>query len=204
MNLADESPKNRPPLGLPVGSVRALLTLFIIAVVTVSVAKGRELDILWIETLLTALAHYFTSRRFIDLPPHVLKTIQQQDLIEDDHHPLFLPRHTIRFLIIAAFVALGVYLYQEKRLLETRSVSLLGIVAAYVLGGIVRGLGAWVVRRRRSQHSPSRLYGDLRAIVVLSAVILVGIPELLDAEASLPPEAHKVALGLLLFYFGSR
>tara|TARA_B100000530_G_scaffold37579_1_gene21748 strand:- start:125 stop:244 length:120 start_codon:yes stop_codon:yes gene_type:complete len=39
---------------------------------------------------------------------------------------------------------------------------------------------------------------------VLGAVILVGIPELLDAEASLPPEAHKVALGLLLFYFGSR
>ena len=76
-------------------------------------------------------------------------------------------------------------------------------IAAYVLGCIVRGLGAWV-GRRRSQHSPSRLWGDLRAIVVLGAVILVGIPELLDAEASLPPEAHKVALGLLLFYFGSR
>ena len=148
------------------------------------------------------LAHYFTSRRFIDLPPHVLKKIQEEDLVEDDHHPLFLPRHTIRFLIIAAFVALGVYLYQEKRLLEARSVSLLGIVAAYVLGCIVRGIGAWV--GRRSKNPPSRLWGDVKAIVVLGAVILVGIPELLDAEASLPPEAHKVALGLLLFYFGSR
>jgi len=202
MNLADESPKKRPPLGLPVGSVRALLTLFIIAVVTMSVAKGRDLDILWIETLLISLAHYFTSRRFIDLPPDVLKKIQEEDLIEDDHQPLFLPRHTIRFLIIAAFVSLGVYLYQEKRLLEPRSVSLLGIVAAYVLGCIVRGLAAWV--GRRSENPPSRLWGDLKALVVLGAVILVGIPELLDAEASLPPEAHKVALGLLLFYFGSR
>lgn len=69
MNLADESPKNSPPLGQPVGSVRALLTLFIIAVVTMSVAKGRDLYILWIETLLISLAQYFTSRRFIDLPP---------------------------------------------------------------------------------------------------------------------------------------
>ena len=134
MNLEDESPKKRPPLGLPVGSVRALLTLFIIAVVTVSVAKGRELDILWIETLLIALAHYFTSRRFIDLPPDVLKKIKEEGLVENDHHPLFLPRHTIRFLIISAFVGLGVYLYREERLLEPRAVSLLGMVAVYVLG----------------------------------------------------------------------
>lgn len=202
MNLEDESPKKRPPLGLPVGSVRALLTLFIIAVVAISVAKGRKLDILWIETLLIALAHYFTSRRFIDLPPHVLRKIREEHLIEDDHHPLFLPRHTIRFLIIATFVALGVYLYEEKRLLEPRAVSLLGIVAAYVLGCLVRGFGAWL--GGRSKAPPSRLWGDLKALVVLGAVVLVGIPELLDAEASLPPEAHKVALGLLLFYFGSR
>lgn len=202
MNIEDESPKKRPPLGLPVGSVRALLTLFIIAVVTVSVAKGRKLDILWIETLLIALAHYFTSRRFIDLPPHVLKKIQEDGLIEDDHHPLFLPRHTIRFLIIAAFVALGVYLYRENRLLEPRAVSLLGIVAAYVLGCLVRGFGAWL--GRRTKKPPSRIWSDLKALTVLGVVILVGVPELLDAEVSLPPEAHKVALGLLLFYFGSR
>lgn len=198
MNLEDESPKKRPPLGLPVGSVRALLTLFIIAVVTVSVAKGRELDILWIETLLIALAHYFTSRRFIDLPPDVLKKIKEEGLVENDHHPLFLPRHTIRFLIISAFVGLGVYLYREERLLEPRAVSLLGMVAVYVLGCLARGFGAWLGRTRKP---PSRLWGDIKAVV---AIVVVGVPELLDAEASLPPEAHKVALGLMLFYFGSR
>jgi hypothetical protein len=202
MNLEDESPKKRPPLGLPVGSVRALLTLFIIAVVTFSVAKGRNLDILWIETLLIALAHYFTSRRFIDLPPNLLKKIQEEGLIEDEPHPLFLPRHTIRFLIIAAFVSLGVYLNRENRLLEPRAVSLLGIVAAYVLGCLVRGFGTWL--GRKTNKPPSRIWGDLKALAVLVAIVVVGVPELLDAEVSLPPEAHKIALGLLLFYFGSR
>lgn len=125
-------------------------------------AKVRDFDILWIETLLFALAHYFTSRRFIDLPSHVLKKIQEEELLEDDHHPLFLSRHTIRFLFFDAFVA---YLYQEKRLLEARSVLLLGIVAAYVLGCIVRGIGAWL--GRRWENLLSRLWGDLNAIVVI-------------------------------------
>ena len=43
----EENPKKRPPLGLPVGSVRALLTLLTVGVVTRSVALGRELDVLW-------------------------------------------------------------------------------------------------------------------------------------------------------------
>jgi len=202
MSDHEESPKRRPPLGLPVGSVRALLTLFTIAVVTLNVANGRDLDSLWVETLLISLAHYFTSRRFINLPPHVLKKIKAEGLIEEEPHPLFLPRHSIRVLIIGAFVGLGYYLYREQRLLETRAVTLLGMVAAYILGCIVRGCGAWL--GSRSDNPPSRLWGDIKALVVLGAILAVGIPELLDVERPLPEEAHTVALGLMLFYFGSR
>lgn len=201
MPTKEVSPLKRPPLGLPVGSVRALLTLFIVGVVTRSVALGRDLDILWVETLLIALAHYFTTRRFVDLPPHVVKKIQAEGLIEDEKHPLFLPRHSIRFLLIAAFVGLGVYLYQENRLLEPRAVSLLGIVAAYVIGCLVRGFGAWLGGRR--EKPPSSLWGDLKALIVLGAVVTAGLPELLGTTPW-PDEIQKTALALLLFYFGSR
>ena len=76
------------------------------------------------------------------------------------------------------------------------------MVAAYVLGSPVRAFGAWL--GRKTNKPPSRIWGDLKAFFVLGAIVLVGVPELLDAEASLPPEANKVALGLMLFYFGSR
>lgn len=39
---------------------------------------------------------------------------------------------------------------------------------------------------------------------MLVAIVVVGVPELLDAKVTLPLKAHKVALGLMLFYFGSR
>ena len=67
--------KARPPLGLPYGSVRAILTLLIVAVVIVQIGRGREVELLWTETLMIALAHYFTSRRFIRLPPEVIRRL---------------------------------------------------------------------------------------------------------------------------------
>ena len=196
------SPKYWPPLGLPVGSVRALLTLFVVAIVTASVARGRDLDLIWTETLLIALAHYFTSRRFVSLPPEVLKRIQEEGLVEKEGNPLFLPRHSIRLLILAAFIGLGVFLYKQHRLMEPRAVSLLGIVAAYVLGAIFRGVGAWF--GSRTGRRPSSAWGDFKAIVVLLAVGIAGIPELFDVPDFLPAMAHRVALGMMLFYFGSR
>ena len=196
------SPKDWPPLGLPAGSVRALLTLTIMAVVVSSLAQKRELDILWIETLLIALAHYFTSRRFVGLPPAVVKRLEQEGVIDKEKNPLFLPRHTIRTLILAAFAGLAVYLYREQRLSEPRVLSLLGIVAAYVLGTLVRGICGWIGRWRSGR--PSRFWGDAEAVIVLSTLALVAIPELLNSTKLLPPEVHKVALGLVLFYFGSR
>ena len=202
MTESEEDPKYWPPLGLPVGSVRAILTLFIVAIVTLNAARGKELDLIWTETLLIAMAHYFTSRRFVSLPPDVLKRIQQEGILDQEVHPLYLPRHSIRVLILAAFVGLGVYLYRQNRLFVVESISPLGIVAAYVCGSIVRGIGAWFGRRTGRQ--PSSLWGDLKAMLVLLVVAVAGIPELLSMPELLPAVAHRIALAMMLFYFGSR
>lgn len=199
---ADESPKVWPPLGLPSGSVRALLTLLVVAVVVSNIARGRTVDILWTETLLIALAHYFTARRFVELPPDVREDLENQGVIERESNPLYLPRHSIRFLILLAFGGLGYYLYQENRWREPQAFGLLTMVAAYLLGTIVRGVTHWLHRRRAAP--PSRFWGDARAVIVLVALTLIAVPELMNLESTLPPDFEKAALGLVLFYFGSR
>ncbi len=106
-----------------------------------------------VETLLIALRftthvwaiHQSAARR-------VVKKIKAEGLIEDEKHPLLLPRHSIRFLLIAAFVGLGAYLLPEGRLLEPRAVPLPGIVAAYI-GCLVRGIAAWFGGRRKTPPS---------------------------------------------------
>lgn len=201
MQEFEGSPKTWPPLGLPTGSVRALLTLIIVAVVVAKYALGQDLDVLWIETLLIALAHYFTSRRFVALPPQVLQRLEQEGVIARERHPLYLPRNSIRSLIIASFVGLGIYLYREQRLLEARSIALLSMVFAYLLGTIVRAITGWFARRR--SRPPSGTWGDIKALVVLGALLAVAVPEFV-AGVDLPTVAHRIALGLTLFYFGSR
>ncbi len=197
------SPKLWPPLGLPVGSVRALLTLIVMAVVVSKLCRNLPLDSLWIQTLLIALAHYFTSRRFVSLPPDVVARLEQEGVIERERHPLFLPKNSIRTLIVLAFAGMGVYLYQTGQLHSNiPAVSLIGIVFAYLLGAIARTIGGWFNRYRA--NPPSGTWGDIKAMTVLIVLALAAIPEFLDLPFGLPPIFHQIALGMMLFYYGSR
>ena len=78
------SAHSHPPLGLPSGSIRAFLTLLIVAVVIVQSVRGQEIDMLWTETLMIALAHYFTSRRFVRLPPEVIDHLKKEGRLETE------------------------------------------------------------------------------------------------------------------------
>lgn len=196
------SPKTWPPLGMPTGSVRALLTLIIVAVVVTKMGLHRHLDPIWTETLLIALAHYFTSRRFVSLSPEVMRRLEDDGSIDRERHPLYLPKNTIRFAIIAAFIGLGIHLYRENRLIDENTIAMLSMVFAYLLGSIVGGIANWF-NRRRSQPA-SGTWGDIKALVVLGAMLLIAVVELLDQGPKLNPLVERIALGLTLFYFGSR
>ena len=196
------SPKTWPPLGLPTGSVRALLTLIVVAVVVTKMVFNRTLDFIWIETLLIALAHYFTSRRFVSLSPEVMRRLEDDGAIDRERHPLYLPKNTIRFVIIAAFVGLGIHLYREQRLFEEKTIALLSMVFAYLLGAIVGGISNWF-RLRRSQPA-SGTWGDIKALIVLASILLIAVVEILDQGPMLHPLVERIALALTLFYFGSR
>ncbi len=202
MNEFEGSPKTWPPLGLPTGSIRALLTLIVVAVVVTKITYARDLDALWIETLLIAMAHYFTSRRFVSLSPDVLLRLEQEGVIEKERHPLYLPRNSIRTIIVGAFVGLGIYLFREHRILETQALALLSVVFAYLLGGLVRGISYWWNRRRAKPASGT--WGDLKALIVLGSLVVVGGLELFVPDLRLPTYMHHIVLGMTLFYFGSR
>ncbi|MCY2991974.1 MAG: hypothetical protein NTY19_29460 [Planctomycetota bacterium] len=128
----------RAALGLPSGSIRALLTLLIVAVVVVQVVRGGEVELLWTETLMIALAHYFTSRRLVNLSPELIRRLTAEGQVEPESNPLYLPKHSIRTIIVLAFVGLTVYLFKEHRLVDSQALPLLGVVFAYMLGIVAR------------------------------------------------------------------
>lgn len=192
----------RRPLGLPSGSIRAILSLLIISVIVTRTVRSEPVGLLWVETLMIALAHYFTSRRFVDLPAEVLRRLEDDGVIEREGSPLYLPRHTIRILIFLIFAGLAVWLHRRGRLIEYESISLLGAVAVYFFGLLWRAV---VVRIQRWRPSPpQRRWQDIKAIVVLLLVGTVALAHLLGLGDLLPLRLDEMAVAAVLFYFGSR
>jgi len=182
---------NRPPLGLPRGSIRAILTLMIVAVVVAQMVRGGEIPLLWTETLMIAMAHYFASRRFIRLPPAEIKRLVDEGYIELEARPLYLPSYSIRLLLVVSFTTVGVYLYLHGRLLEPQALSILGVVFAYLLGVFLR-------------VETVRGWEDAKACVVLAVLIVTSAAYLFNYGDLVPKPMQAVTLGLVLFYFGSR
>ncbi len=163
----------------------------IVAVVIAQMVRGGEIHLLWTETLMIAMAHYFASRRFIRLPPEELKRLVDEGHIELEARPLYLPSYSIRLLLIVSFTAVGIYLYLHGRLLEPQALSILGVVFAYLLGVFLR------LRTVRG-------WEDAKAAVVLAVMLATSTAYLLNYGDSVPKPVQAVTLGLVLFYFGSR
>ncbi|MGQ0635038.1 MAG: hypothetical protein ACT4QC_10535 [Planctomycetaceae bacterium] len=198
-----DNPIARPPLGLPTGSVRALLTLLVLAVVIVQTVRGRTLDELWGETLLIALAHYFTSRRFVGLSPEVLARLESEGHVQKEMNPLYLPRHSIRAIVVLAFAGLAYYEFGIRHVRQFAEVPpVLITVGAYLAGILARLL---LGPRAAAAAAPrSRLWEDLKALAVILVMLATAIPYFLDRGDLVPPQGRSLALALVLFYFGSR
>ncbi|RLT09369.1 MAG: hypothetical protein DWI21_06220, partial [Planctomycetota bacterium] len=122
--------------------------------------------------------------------------------LEKERHPLYLPKNSIRTIVVGAFVGLGIYLYREPRLVTPEAVALLSMVFAYLLGAIVRSITGWFAKRR--SQPITGVWGDIKALIVLGAIVIAAVPALFDVGMQLPPLVDRIALGLTLFYFGSR
>lgn len=200
---ATDNPLARPPLGLPTGSVRALLALLIVGVIVVETVRGRQVDELWSETLLITLAHYFTSRRFVGLSPDVLKRLEQEGHLPVESNPLFLPKHSIRAAIVLSFAGLAYYVFAVQ---QVRSFTLVPPILITV-GSYLLGIFARLVFGKRTGEAAggqSRLWEDLKAISVILVMLATSVPFFLDHGDEVPRQLRSFTLAFVLFYFGSR
>ena len=192
----------RPPLGLPTGSVRAILTLLILAVVVHEIVLGRLVAVIWTETLVIALAYYFTYRRFVSLPREVIMRLQQEGALPREPNPLGLPQHSIRVLIVLTIAGLGAYLYREHRLLEPQVITIFGTALCYLLGVFVAAVTSWWSKGQKTLGT--HLWEDIKAGVVLLTVAATASLYFLHGPEMVPNWLQTTTVGLVLFYFGSR
>ncbi|MCA9069108.1 MAG: hypothetical protein KDA84_09310 [Planctomycetaceae bacterium] len=211
MTGSDTTPKQpmklRAPLGIPRGSIRASLTILVVGFIVFQTAEEQSIGLLWSETLMIMLAHYFTSRRFVELPRDVRAQLEAEGKIPVDANPLYLPKHSIRGLIVLAFVGLAWYLYSQGRLFESKSLTILGPVSGYFLGILAKVVVG--VFRKEGAAKPANWWDDIKAFATLLIVAATVAVEFLNWGNDLPlgltqEQLESTMLTLVLFYFGSR
>ena len=198
--------RNRGALGLPSGSIRAILTLMTVVFITVQTARGERVGLLWFESLMIVLAHYFASRRLVQMSPDLRARLTREGVLEAEPNPLYLPRHSLRLLIIASFVGLAAYLWRQGRILDPVAVPIFIAVGSYFLGIGFQSVMTWWRKGATKPHGSASRFDDIRAAFTLAAMGLIIILQLTGWHTFVPhaEKLEALPLALMLFYFGSR
>jgi hypothetical protein len=197
-------------LGLPSGSVRALLAILIFSTIwgLLVLQPFQEVPDYLRGLLFIIMGHYFASRRWTE-PATV-----------PGPPPLYLPRGSVRLFLVAGCIAVAALLHSRGQLttLEAHpgSVTLL-LVGGFLLGVCMNAVAVWW--RDRGYQSP-RIIEDVRALTSMTAAVLLlllvwnrVIPLLPSSsvESLLPQGLHlgpagpeHILAALVGFYFGSR
>ena len=205
--------KPRHALGLPAGSIRAVLALGVLGYLWVLVLSHSKDGIsvladprasqafIYMQVLMVLiLAHFYTAHG---------KTIGSA---VSDRSPLGLPRGSVRLFLLTAYMGLAFYMYRHHTsfsIPETGPVflSLAILISSFVLGHFI----TWVVRGV-SGGMPA-WFQDIQAWFALIALLTLGVIVIirlvinysLPYEKQIDPEVVEMVLaGFVGFYFGAR
>ncbi len=214
MTMDPLPPRPRQALGLPAGSVRALLGLSVLGLMwllltmrllpdqTEPAARAKlSAEFVYLQLLMILiLVHFFTAHGSSIRPG------------PGDRSPLGLPRGSVRFVLLAGYLGLAYYMWhhqlkfdyplQSNFLLE---VALL--LTAFFVGHVITGL----VRGATGAIPPA--FQDIEAWVALMALIVLGIlvviqvfinPGLSLGDQIEPALVEGILAALVGFYFGAR
>jgi hypothetical protein len=140
--------------------------------------------------VLVATAHYFGAR--------------SASPAAAGRQPLFLPRGSVRLIIVAGFVAVGYVLRTRGRLtfdIKDPNAAVFLLVGALVAGAVLRKVLDVLTRGRAI--APRRWFENLKAVAVIVAAAILAFV-CFDGSSEAARTAELVAAPLIVFYFGSR
>jgi hypothetical protein len=199
------APVPRHPLGLPQGSVRAVLSLTIVGLFWLLLLLPADNDVqipLYLYFLLGLVLLFFASHGRSIASPEA-----------SPRSPLGLPRGSIRGIILLGTVAVVAWcIHTDRNLLIERLTPnpqqlqqwpyLLGsLLGGFFLGWIIR-LGPW---KGLYWFQDIQAWSSLIAIVLMAAEIVIRlfIRPNMDQEIDLPL-FEKILVAIVAFYFGVR
>jgi len=200
--LPDAAVSPPHPLGLPPGSVRAIVALTVVFVFVWLTWHGKPVGLLLSEAMLIVLAHYFASRQLLMVPTELQPYLEVQHLIPQEPNPLWLPRHSIRLVILSVLFLTGIMLLVQGELFQSNGFDNIFLIFVYLFGVVVNHIKAR--RGFRPLSRWQRRWIHLKALFVVFACLIILLTALANGLDDPPEGLEHLLLGWILFYFGSR
>ncbi len=201
-------------LGLPAGSIRALLAVLVFGTVwgMLLVRPSQEVPDYLSDLMFVIMGHYFATRK--------RSAAIGVSGDEPGPPPLFLPRGSIRLVLAAGSTAVAAVLYQRgvfARIDRNPGVTTLLLIGGFLFGVILNTVVGWWRARVNRGH---RSIEDVQALVAVAAGLvlvalvwnrLIPIVPPADVDAVFKGWGHLGRLGpehllaaVIGFYYGSR
>ena len=133
------------PLGMPRGTVRALITLMIVSFPLGYLITGEEIPGLIINSIFIVVAFYFETRRSEkEKLMQIVEELKGSDLIIKEKKPLYLPQYTVRIsLVIIIIVIIIIKMLKPKFVFQQTNTlaDLLLIIGFFIIGAFFRAIG---------------------------------------------------------------
>lgn len=192
-----------PPLALPVGSVRALITLSTLGTVWFHQFQNLPIPPVLADTLLLVLGYYFGTRNAAaPAAAEALAAAPAADRESNRRDPLFLPRGMIRILIIVGFAAIGMKLFNDGRLEPNNPPPEFALLGGFLGAGITRGgftrIGAMLATKITNFLGHLLAMSTLLVVLGYCGATIAGLGDWLTTEATV------LFAGVVGFYMGKR
>ena len=198
------------PLFLPRGSIRALLALMMTGTFFY-LDYNKGWDISQVPESLTSLmlvivAFYFGARSMeAGSDSSSEKKTENRGLIQWitslKDSPLFLPKGTIRFIMIVMFGVISYFSFSHHSSVPDALLQILTIIAGYLLGIVITYIYHKISDQAASKVS---LFGHVKAIITILFVGVVDIAHIFSWSFATAEITDRLMTLLITFYFGSR
>lgn len=136
------------PLGMPRGTVRALITIMLVAFPFGYIMTGGEIPGLIVNIIFIVVAFYFEARRSErEKLKQIVDEVKTSDIIIEDvrkeKKPLYLPKYSVRFLVVVMLVIVQIMIFLQPGFsfqVTNTLTDLLLIIGLFIIGSFFRSI----------------------------------------------------------------
>jgi uncharacterized integral membrane protein len=135
------------PLGMPRGTVRAIITLMVVSFPFTYIIANSQIPSEIVNTIFILVAFYFEARKGEDSRLKIIEGVKDTDEVSEEKRrtkkPLYLPKYSVRILLmilLIVFYLIDVFVQPISLELTNTLIDILVIAVLYFIGTFFREL----------------------------------------------------------------